>query len=202
MLVNIRFISTWNDISSIFYVSFLPRYSKWPLYKKRVKKMSVFIDKFTVSNLVWYYCRSLLVIPLLYIFKSKNCVTTNLKLLKVYFHKKNDAMWISLGDLPKKMSSHKLNVVSISELVSIDITLTEVFSSTLNKQSSPCSEELTVDFNTCSQTYFVQYFKNNTNCALPGIDWNLKKVQNYIYTLQFVYINRQSHIFNRYGIFQ
>ena len=166
------------------------------------KKCPFFINKFTVSNLVWYYCRSLLDIQLLYIFKSKNCETTNLKLLKVYFHKKNDAMWISLGELPKKITSYKLNIVSISDLASIDITLTEVFSSTLNKQSSPCSEELTVDFNTCSQTYFVQYFKNNTNCALPGIDWNLKKVQNYSNALQFEYINRQSHIFNRYGIFQ
>ena len=111
-------------------------------------------------------------------------------------------MWISLGLLPKKMSVYKLNIVSISELLSIDITLTEVFTSTLNKTSSPCSDEKTMDFNTCSHTYFLSYFKNSSNCTLPGIYWNLKKSRSYNCTLQFIYINRKNHMFKKYGIFQ
>ena len=73
-----------------------------------------------------------------------------------------------MGLLPKKISFYKLNIASISELVSVDISLTEIFTSTISKHRSPCSEELTVDFNTCSQKYFVSYFKNKTSCIIPG----------------------------------
>ena len=73
-----------------------------------------------------------------------------------------------MGVIPKKITSYKLNIASIPELVSIDITLTEVSSSDLNKESSHCSEEDRVDFNTCSQIYLASYFNDKVNCTLPG----------------------------------
>ena len=93
---------------------------------------------------------------------------TILYLLLVYFHKSIDSIWIPLGIIPKKMNSYKLNIASIPELLNIDITLTEVSSSGLNKGSSHCTGEDRVDFNTCSQTYLTSYFKDKTNCTLPG----------------------------------
>ena len=93
---------------------------------------------------------------------------TILNHLLVFFHKKLDSIWIPLGVIPKKITSYKLNIASIPELVSIDITLTEVSSSDLNKESSHCSEEDRVDFNTCSQIYLASYFNDKVNCTLPG----------------------------------
>ena len=43
-----------------FYLSFLYRWRKWPLYQlNKTINLSKKVDKFTVSNLAWYYCRSL-----------------------------------------------------------------------------------------------------------------------------------------------
>ena len=43
-------------VSSIFSLLFLYRYSKWPLYQTN---RPFFVDKLSVSNLVWYIRRSL-----------------------------------------------------------------------------------------------------------------------------------------------
>ena len=60
-MMNYLFISTWNDISTIFSVSVLS--SIWPynLYKPNGTIISlIFFDKLSVSNLVQYIRRSLL----------------------------------------------------------------------------------------------------------------------------------------------
>ena len=77
-------------------------------------------------------------------------------------------MWIPMGISPKKISSFRLNIKSVSDFGSIFITLTEVFTSNLNKKASPCSIYEISDFNTCSKNFFTSYFGDKINCTVPG----------------------------------
>ena len=69
---------------------------------------------------------------------------------------------------PLKMSSYKLNIKSTPDIGNIAITLTEVFTSNLNKKGSPCSKYERSDFNTCSKKYFSTEFDKTINCTIPG----------------------------------
>ena len=73
-----------------------------------------------------------------------------------------------MGIPPKKMSSFRLNIKTMSDIGSIYITLTEVFTSNLNKKASPCSTYEISDFNTCSKNFFTSYFEDKINCTVPG----------------------------------
>ena len=80
-------------------------------------------------------------------------------------------MWIPMGLPPKETTTLKLPVLSTTGLASIDVTLTETFSSALNKTGTPCAEGKTadLDFDKCSLDFFAAYFNKTINCTIPGI---------------------------------
>ena len=80
---------------------------------------------------------------------------------------------------PLKMSSYKLNIKSTPDFGNIAITLTEVFTSNLNKKGSPCLKYEKTDFNTCSKNYFSTEFDKTINCTIPGMKDPSRTISNF-----------------------
>ena len=73
-----------------------------------------------------------------------------------------------MGLPPKEITSVKFSFNSTPDLASVDIGVTEIFTSILNKKSSPCSKSETIDFNDCSIKYSKAFLSDMLKCTIPG----------------------------------
>ena len=71
-----------------------------------------------------------------------------------------------MGLPPKQINLVKISFQNMPDVASIDMEVTEIYSSTLNKKRSPCSQS--IDFKNCSIKYFKAFFNETIKCTLPG----------------------------------
>ena len=87
----------------------------------------------------------------------------------MFIHLKEDARWVALGVPPIEMSSLLISINNDSELASVNIKLTEIRSTILNKISRKCfSYDKGENFNDCYANQIWNSLEKEINCTLPG----------------------------------
>jgi len=79
-------------------------------------------------------------------------------------------MLIKMGLPPIEMTMFQLETKSQSEIIEVDVEVTEKQKTSIYKPSSPCKiyDNSESSFNQCLQTFFKEYLKKNMTCFLPG----------------------------------
>ena len=86
----------------------------------------------------------------------------------VLIHNREDKMWTSMLIPPLQMTSLQLELSNNSEITMVDVMLTEIRTTSIDKLNSPCMPYKSSDFNVCSQNFFTAQLKDSINCTLPG----------------------------------
>ena len=89
----------------------------------------------------------------------------------VFFHHREDKIWIAIGGLPQKVSMLKLGVHNQTDIANFEISLNEKQITLMNQKNGQCrdyDETPGISFNNCSKNFIKDYLRNGTNCTLPG----------------------------------
>jgi hypothetical protein len=77
---------------------------------------------------------------------------------------------ISMGLPPKEITQFEIEAKSESEIMEVEVKLSEKLKISLDKPSRPCQsyDNTGSSFNQCMQNFFKEYFKKNVECLLPS----------------------------------
>jgi len=90
-------------------------------------------------------------------------------LLIVYLHNETDLMFVSMAVTPVDISVFQMGISNTSDVLMVEARLTERHQTSLDNSESHCKNyDNDKIFKNCVKDFFTRYFKENTNCSLPG----------------------------------